>query len=132
MKNPNAFRNRVRYFNKYILNKLTRKIAYGARGPFAIIRHVGRKSGKQYETPIIVQQVEGGFVIALTYGTEVDWYHNVLAAGHCEILLHRKTYPIEKIEPMDIEAAMPAFPRPEGAILRRMGVRDFVWMKTAT
>jgi deazaflavin-dependent oxidoreductase (nitroreductase family) len=129
VKNQLQIRNLVRTFNKHILNRLTRRIAYSSRGPFAIIRHVGRRSGKHYETPIIVQPVEGGFVIALTYGPDVDWLHNVEAAGRCEIVLHRKTYVIEKIEPMDMQAAMPGFPVFEGLILRRLGVRHFISLK---
>ena len=54
-------------------NPLTRKIARGSFGPFAIVRHIGRRSGKPYETPIIVQPYEDGFVFELTYGPDVDW-----------------------------------------------------------
>jgi hypothetical protein len=34
----------------------------------------------------MVEPTTDGVVIALTYGPEVDWYRNVLAAGHCELL----------------------------------------------
>ena len=61
---------------KYTLNPLTRTLARASFGPFSIIRHVGRRSGKHYETPIIVQPSDGGFVFALTYGPDVDWYKN--------------------------------------------------------
>ncbi len=60
----------VRYFNKYILNKLTGKIAQAGWGPFAILYHVGRKSGKHYETPIWVFPSQGGFMIALNLRAE--------------------------------------------------------------
>jgi hypothetical protein len=36
-----------------------------------------------YETPIFVEPFDRGFVIELTYGPQVDWYKNVLAAGGC-------------------------------------------------
>ncbi len=67
-------------FLKHYFNPLTRRIARSSFGPFALVRHVGRRSGKQYETPIIVQPVDDGFVFELTYGPEVDWYKNMLAA----------------------------------------------------
>lgn len=124
-----SIRNRVPYFNKYFLNRVLRVLGYASRGPFAMIRHVGRKSGKAYETPIIVQPIEGGFVIALTYGSEVDWYRNIVAAGHCQILWHRREYTISKIEPMTAEAALPNFSRPEKAILRRVGIQHFIHME---
>ncbi len=66
------FPNRIRYFNKHILNRLTGKMARSARGPFSIVCHVGRRSGKTYETPIIAIPAADGFVVALTYGPEVE------------------------------------------------------------
>jgi hypothetical protein len=39
-------RDRIRTFNKYVTNRLLRRFANCSRGPFAIIRHVGRRSGK--------------------------------------------------------------------------------------
>lgn len=53
---------------KHTLNRLTSRVARGKGGPFALVKHVGRKSGRPYETPIIVQPISGGFVIELTYG----------------------------------------------------------------
>lgn len=79
---------------KHTLNPLTRRIARSAHGPFTLVRHVGRRSGKQYETPIIVSPVEDGFVIELTYGPDVDWHKNVLAAGGCTLIWHGKEYVI--------------------------------------
>jgi hypothetical protein len=42
---------------KHTLNPLTRRVARSRFGPFAIVQHVGRRSGKTYETPIIVQPI---------------------------------------------------------------------------
>ncbi len=44
----------IRTFNKHILNPVLGRVARSAYGPFAIIRHVGRRSGKTYATPVIV------------------------------------------------------------------------------
>src|SRR5690349_1782172 len=86
---------------KHTLNPLTRKLARLSFGPFSIVRHVGRRSGKVYETPIIVAPAHDGFVIELTYGPDVDWHKNILAAGGCTILWHGQTYTIDQIEPLD-------------------------------
>jgi deazaflavin-dependent oxidoreductase (nitroreductase family) len=118
----------VRYFNKHLLNKLTIHIARSARGPFAIIIHVGWRSGKTYETPIIVQRAGDGFVLALTYGWDVDWVKNVMAAGRCTIILHRQVYSLHKIEPLDRAAALPAFPWLERLVLRLIGIDGFLKM----
>jgi hypothetical protein len=102
---------------KYSLNPLTRWLARSSLGPFTIVRHVGRRSGKLYETPIIVSPFEGGFVIELTYGYDVDWHKNVLAAGGCTLVWHGKEYVINKIEPLDTAIGLAAFPLPAQIVL---------------
>src|SRR5689334_5855999 len=57
--------NRIRTFNKHITNPLLHRFASCSRGPFAVIRHVGRRSGKPYETTIMFWPMGDGFVIAL-------------------------------------------------------------------
>ena len=52
---------------------------------FAILIHVGRRSGRTYEIPINAFRRGGSYVFALTYGSNVDWLKNVLAAGECHI-----------------------------------------------
>ena len=119
---------RIRYFNKYVTNRILRGFAKSSRGPFAVIYHVGRKSGKSYETTIMVWPLGDSFVIALTYGEAVDWYRNILAAEHCTILWHRKIYTLGKPEPIDVETALQAFPPFFKRILRGH-VQHFVQLK---
>ena len=114
---------------KYTLNPLTRRLARTSIGPFTIVRHVGRRSGKLYETPIIASPVADGFVIELTYGYEVDWHKNVLAAGGCTVIWHGKEYLINQIEPLDAAAGRAAFPPPQRWILRLLGMKYFEKLK---
>jgi deazaflavin-dependent oxidoreductase (nitroreductase family) len=72
-------RDRIRVFNKYVTNRVLRGLVNASRGPFAILGHIGRRSGKPYETMIMVWPTREGFVIALTYGPQVDWLRNLLA-----------------------------------------------------
>jgi deazaflavin-dependent oxidoreductase (nitroreductase family) len=67
-------------FNRRFTNKLTLKVA-GYLPGFAIVSHVGRKSGRTYRTPVNAFRTDDGYIIALTYGSESDWVKNVLAAG---------------------------------------------------
>ncbi len=122
---------RIRTINKHFTNPLLRRFAHSSRGPFAVIRHVGRRSGKSYETTIMAWPLPAGdgVIIALTYGPEVDWYRNVLAAGHCTLLWHNKVYSLGEPDLMDAKAALPAFSQPFRAILRRSGTQHFVSMK---
>ncbi len=113
---------------KHTLNPLTRRLARTSFGPFSIVQHVGRRSGKQYETPIIAGSTDDGFVIELTYGPNVDWYKNVLAAGGCTLLWHGKEYMINHLEPLDPDVGRAAFPLVARLILRVIKRQHFVKM----
>ncbi len=124
-------RDRIRTFNKYVTNRVLRGFAHSSRGPFAVIRHVGRRSGKPYETTIMVWPKGDEFVIALTYGPEVDWLRNLTASGKGTLLWHGRNFAIGRPEPVDSAAALPAFPLPIRFILGRLGTHQFVHVKAA-
>jgi deazaflavin-dependent oxidoreductase (nitroreductase family) len=75
---------RIARFNKRFTNPLTSKVA-GYLPGFAIVNHLGRKSGRAYRTPVNAFRTDDGYIIALTYGAQSDWVKNVLAAGSCEL-----------------------------------------------
>ncbi len=120
---------RIRTFNKHVINPVLSRLARVSIGPFAVIQHVGRRSGKQYATPIVVEPFGADIVIALTYGPEVDWYRNVRAAGRCTLLWHGETYALEHLEQLAPEKALSAFPMLARLILRTVGVQHFVRMQ---
>ena len=119
----------IRSFNKHYFNRLVHRFAGVSRTPFAILRHVGRRSGKPYETPIIVMPLGNSFVIALTYGPDVDWYRNVQAAGAATLLWHNKEYVLKQPEPIDAKTGLSAFPPPFRQILGLLGTQHFVQMR---
>ena len=75
---------RIARFNKHFTNRLTLRVA-GYLPGFAIVSHVGRKSGRPYRTPVNAFRTDGGYIIAFTYGAQSDWVKNVMAAGSCEL-----------------------------------------------
>jgi len=117
---------RRRTFVKRFVNPLLRNVARSSRGPFALLRHVGRRSGKAYEIPIMVWRVEDGFVIALTYGPHVDWLRNLQAANQGSLRWHKQEYVFQRPEFIDERAAMSALPPIIRGVLRRFGTHDFV------
>jgi deazaflavin-dependent oxidoreductase (nitroreductase family) len=74
----------LRPFATRIFNRLSIHFA-GWLPTFAILTHTGRKSGRTYRTPINVFRRGDHYVFALTYGADVHWVKNVMAAGECDI-----------------------------------------------
>jgi deazaflavin-dependent oxidoreductase (nitroreductase family) len=77
----------VRRFNKAVTNPRVVQTAGTLRSQTALIRHVGRRSGRPYETPITAIPTPTGFLIALPYGVQTDWLRNVLASGSATIVV---------------------------------------------
>jgi deazaflavin-dependent oxidoreductase (nitroreductase family) len=81
--------------NRFV-NPVTRPLA--RRLPsFAIVSHRGRRSGRVYRTPINVFQQGDSYLFFLTYGSDVEWVKNVVAARSCSIETRGRV--IELVEP---------------------------------
>jgi deazaflavin-dependent oxidoreductase (nitroreductase family) len=78
------FSRRMATVNRRVTNRVTRTFAPYLPG-FGVIIHTGRNSGRLYRTPVNVFRAPGGYVVALSYGSESDWVKNVVAAGGCEL-----------------------------------------------
>lgn len=119
------FRKRwVARFNLAVTNRITGRFAGRLRG-FALLTHVGRKSGRVYQTPVNVFRTREGFVIALTYGSEAGWVQNVLAAGGCRLESRGVQYHLS--QPLIVhDPARRQFPFLVGVILRIIGASDFL------
>jgi deazaflavin-dependent oxidoreductase (nitroreductase family) len=117
---------RIRVFNKYVTNKILIHIAGRDFGHFAILSHVGRKSGKLYRIPIIAEPIKDGFVIAMTYGKKVDWYENILAKGSCSLKWKNRDYALIHPELIDEETGVMAFPSRLRSVLKRQGIEYYL------
>jgi deazaflavin-dependent oxidoreductase (nitroreductase family) len=84
------------------LTQVTRPLALRSAGKAgsntSVVRHVGRRSGKTYETPVVAVLHEESFFIALPYGERTDWQKNVLASGKAEIVTDGKSYAVDRPE----------------------------------
>jgi deazaflavin-dependent oxidoreductase (nitroreductase family) len=121
-----ALLDRIRVINKHVTNKLLIHIAGKRFGHFAVLGHTGRKSGKLYRIPIIAEPFQNGFVIALTYGKNVDWYKNVAAKGGCSLRWKSKDFQLVHPVFIDREIGLMAFPAPFRSGLRIMGIQYFL------
>jgi deazaflavin-dependent oxidoreductase (nitroreductase family) len=80
----------VTRWNRAVFNRATTPLLRHLPG-FAVVHHRGRRSGREFTTPVNLFLVPGGFVIALTYGSRTDWVRNVLAAGECDLETRGRT-----------------------------------------
>jgi deazaflavin-dependent oxidoreductase (nitroreductase family) len=110
---------------KNTLNRGTLRLAKAGVGPFSLIRHVGRKTGKVYETPLMLARAGDDFVAELTYGPEVAWYRNVVAAGGCVVLVDGVEHRIVRIADFPAEDGLRAFGQPAATVLKLLRRSEF-------
>ena len=112
----------VRRFNRAFTNPRAMKKA-GTPGAYAsIVRHVGRTSGRRYETPVETFATDDGFVISLPYGSDTDWLRNVLASGSATIVDEGRKYLVDQPELVPTAVAAPHLPAKEQRNLRLFAV----------
>jgi deazaflavin-dependent oxidoreductase (nitroreductase family) len=75
----------------------------------SVVRHVGRRSGRTYETPVIAVQHDDSFLIALPYGKRTDWLKNVLGKGSATIVTNGHTYEVDRPEVIPMAEATAYF-----------------------
>jgi deazaflavin-dependent oxidoreductase (nitroreductase family) len=117
---------------QHTINPLATAAARSGRGPFSLVRHVGRKTGTVYETPLIVARVPEGFVAELTYGPDVSWYRNAVAAGHCVLIVENVEYDIDAVTPYSTEAGLAAYGYPQKLVLKLLRRTEFRLLHTET
>jgi deazaflavin-dependent oxidoreductase (nitroreductase family) len=115
---------RLARFNLVATNRVLAPLA--RRLPcFAVVTHVGRRSGRTYRTPVNVFRVGERYVIALTYGADSQWVRNVLAAGKAD--LETRGHHVRLVDPVVVrDEARSLVPRPVRAVLRLADVNDFM------
>ena len=121
--------NKVLKFNKHVLNPVMLTVAGRKHSPYAILHHVGRRSGHAYATPVVAESGPDSFVITLPYGTGVDWYRNVLAAGRCTLTWNGQEYTLVEPELLDAATAEPLLVPWRAFGLKLFGVKHYVRMR---
>ena len=122
---------RVARWNKVGLNRVVKHIAPWMPG-LGLIVHRGRRSGREYQTPVNVFPADDGFVIALTYGAEhTDWVRNVLAAGGCELRTRGRVLRADSPRVYHDETRRAIRPAAR-QVLKLIGVADFLSLRTTS
>ena len=119
----------LRRFNRPFANKLVLSFAGEPGTPYAIIRHLGRRSGERYETPVVASPTADGFIIALPYGTDVDWLRNLQACGHGIIFYGGAETPIAAPELIDQISAFLLLPEHWRLICKVFGIKHYARLR---
>lgn len=128
---PRQFRDLFRLSNKYVLNPVMLRAA-GTRYWYAsVVHHVGRRSGKEYATPVVADRVRDWFIVPLPYGTQVDWLRNVLTAGKARVTHKGQSYDVASPEIIDATEALPLLPRDRRRTFERTGITHFLRLTIA-
>ena len=129
-KNP-AVMDRVRRFNRAVTNPRVLRSAGQPGASASRIRHVGRVSGRSYETPVGPFAVGDAFVIALPYGPGADWVRNVVANGSAILVHEGRTLSIHEPEVVSVAEVVADLPSSEQRTLRLFGVDQCLRVRPA-
>ncbi len=118
------------WFKKFLTtyNGMTRNISGTQRSSWGLLTHVGRRSGRIYQTSLGTNPYGDGFLLPLGYGPHTDWYLNLMAAGVCTLAWKGNTYWLERPELISGPEAMQVWPLGSRVLLHLAGIHDFVWL----
>jgi len=114
-------------FNKVATNRVLAPFAARLPG-FAIVHHVGRRSGREYSNPVNLFRHGDRYAIALMYGADSQWVRNVQAAGRARVVTRGRT--LELVEPELVHDPSRSYvPQALRPIVRAVGVSDFMLLR---
>ncbi|GAA4288717.1 nitroreductase/quinone reductase family protein [Georgenia daeguensis] len=121
----------VAQFNKRVLNPVMLRLAGRRHWYASVLRHTGRRSGREYATPVVAVPLDGGFVIPLPYGEKVDWLRNLLAGGHAVLRSKGTTYDVSAPQVLDAAVVLPTLEPRYQRVWRRYDIEKFVRVRAS-
>ena len=122
---------RLARFNRRLPNRVIGTFAGRRLSPVALMVHQGRRSGRQYRTPVMPLPLGDGFLVSLPYGPRRDWVRNVLAAGRCTLQRGGRRFELTDPRLLDAAGAAPLLPAPLRPALRVVPGIHFVRLSAA-
>jgi deazaflavin-dependent oxidoreductase (nitroreductase family) len=98
---------------------------------FGVVHHAGRRSGREYRTPVNTFAYLDGYVIALVYGRDADWVKNVLAAGRCKLETRGRIMDLTDPQFLPTAEGLQAVPALMHLLLNGLKVTDFLYLREA-
>ena len=121
----------IRRMNRSVTNPRVMRTAGTSVTQTSVIEHVGRNSGRSYQTPIDVIESPTGLLIALPYGTRADWLRNVQAAGSATVVTQGRRIGVARPTIVATSDVAELIPKRTMRMLRLFGVGQFVHLETS-
>ena len=109
--------------NRRVFNP--RELKEGVR---PVLTHVGRSSGRVYQTPLEAHPVDGGYIFILMYGSDSDWVKNILAAGTARLSVNGAEIDLESPRLLTKDAAAQQLPSTTKAPPNFLRVTEYLQM----
>ncbi|HTI75206.1 MAG TPA: nitroreductase family deazaflavin-dependent oxidoreductase [Mycobacterium sp.] len=119
----------IRRMNRTVTNPRVMRTAGTSDTQTSVIEHVGRTSGRTYQTPIDIIESATGLLIALPYGTRADWLRNVLAAGSATVVTQGERVDVGRPTIVATDDVADLIPKRTMRMLRVFGVSQFVHLE---
>ncbi len=116
-------------FNLHVTNRILGPLAKRLPG-MGIVVHTGRRTHRQYRTPVMFFRRGGKFIFALTYGRESHWVQNVLSGGSCDFETQGRTLRLSNPR-LFHDPQRSVAPMPHHLILGMLNVSDFLELSPA-
>jgi deazaflavin-dependent oxidoreductase (nitroreductase family) len=94
--------------------------------PLAIIRHRGRRTGRDFVTPVLAFGTPEGLVVGVLYGMASDWVRNVRVAGRAQVQRRGALCEHRRVRLVSRDEGLPSVPVLLRGPYRALGVRDFL------
>ena len=109
-------RQRARFNRKYV-NPVVEPLA-GYLPLWSAVDHVGRRSGKDYRTPVTAFPTADGVAVLLPYGTDTDWVRNLQAAGTGRVQIDGRSLLVENPRVVPLGSALSVVKGPWRHVLK--------------
>ena len=117
-------------FNRRYANPVVRRLA-GSLGPLTLVSHHGRRTGREYATPVMSFTTDDGLVIGVVYGSSSDWVHNVLASSRAEVKRRGQSRQYQGARLVERDEGLQLVPTLVRGPFRVLGVHHFIRLTNA-
>jgi deazaflavin-dependent oxidoreductase (nitroreductase family) len=96
---------------------------------WAVVHHMGRRSGRAYAVPVAIRVTADSFIIPLPWGKDTQWLRNVMAAGGCSIRWSGSDHAAYAPRVIGFEDGANAFHPIQRSVLRAAGINSLLRLR---